>query len=64
MIQEEFDAAVGIIAAVNAGIMELRHQRIKQRRLQVTRLILGLHGSSPASVIPNYNVWARKDSLH
>jgi len=32
MTDEELDAAVDIIAAVNAGIMESLHQRIKQRK--------------------------------
>lgn len=32
MIGEELDAAVDIIAAVNAGIVESLNQRIKQRR--------------------------------
>ena len=31
MTEEELDAAVDIIAAVNAGIMESLNQRIKQR---------------------------------
>jgi hypothetical protein len=31
---EELDAAVDIIAAVNAGIMESLNQRIKRGRLQ------------------------------
>jgi hypothetical protein len=30
--EEELDAAVDIIAAVNAGIVESMNQRIKQRR--------------------------------
>ena len=32
MTEEELDAAVDIIAAVNAGIVESLNQRIKQRR--------------------------------
>lgn len=32
MTEEELDAAVDIIAAVNAGIVESMNQRIKQRR--------------------------------
>ena len=32
MTDEELDAAVDIIAAVNAGIMESLNQRMKQRR--------------------------------
>ncbi len=32
MSEEELDAAVDIIAAVNAGIVESLNQRIKQRR--------------------------------
>jgi hypothetical protein len=32
MTEEELDAAVDIIAAVNAGIVESLHQRIRQRR--------------------------------
>lgn len=32
MAEEELDAVVGVIAAVNAGIMESLHQRIKQRK--------------------------------
>ncbi len=31
MAEEELDASVDIIAAVNAGIMESMNQRIKQR---------------------------------
>ena len=31
MAEEELDAAVDIVAAVNAGIMESLNQRIKQR---------------------------------
>jgi hypothetical protein len=31
MSEEELDASVDIVAAVNAGIMESMHQRIKQR---------------------------------
>jgi hypothetical protein len=31
MTEEELDAAVDIIAAVNAGIMESLNQRVKQR---------------------------------
>jgi len=31
MTEEELDSAVDIVAAVNAGIMESLHQRIKQR---------------------------------
>lgn len=32
MTEEELDAAVDIIAAVNAGIVESLNQRIKQRQ--------------------------------
>ena len=32
MSEEELDAAVDIIAAVNAGIVESMNQRIKQRK--------------------------------
>jgi len=32
MSEEDLDAAVDIIAAVNAGIVESLNQRIKQRR--------------------------------
>jgi hypothetical protein len=32
MSEEDLDAAVDIIAAVNAGIMESINQRIKQKR--------------------------------
>ncbi len=32
MTEEELDAAVDVIAAVNAGIVESLNQRIKQRR--------------------------------
>jgi hypothetical protein len=32
MSEEELDAAVDIIAAVNAGIVESLNQRIRQRR--------------------------------
>ena len=32
MTEEELDAAVDIVAAVNAGIMESLNQRIKQRK--------------------------------
>jgi hypothetical protein len=32
MSEEELDAAVDIIAAVNAGVMESLNQRIKQKR--------------------------------
>jgi len=32
MTEEELDAAVDIVAAVNAGIVESLNQRIKQRR--------------------------------
>jgi len=32
MAEEELDAAVDIIAAVDAGILESLNQRIKQRR--------------------------------
>lgn len=32
MAEEELDAAVDVIAAVNAGITESLNQRIKQRR--------------------------------
>jgi hypothetical protein len=32
MTEEELDAAVDIIAVVNAGIMESLNQRIKQRQ--------------------------------
>ena len=32
MAEEELDASVDIIAAVNAGIMESPHQWIKQRK--------------------------------
>jgi hypothetical protein len=31
MTEEELDASVDIVAAVNAGIMESMNQRIKQR---------------------------------
>ena len=31
MVEEELDASVDIIAAVNAGIIESMNQRIKQR---------------------------------
>ena len=33
MTEEELDAAVDVIAAVNAGIVESLNQRIKQRRV-------------------------------
>ncbi len=32
MTEEELDAAVDIIAAVNAGVMESLNQRIKQKK--------------------------------
>jgi hypothetical protein len=32
MSEEELDAAVDIVAAVNAGIVESMNQRIKQKR--------------------------------
>jgi len=32
MTEVELDAAVDIIAAVNAGVMESLHQRVKQRK--------------------------------
>ncbi len=32
MTEEELDAAVDVIAAVNAGIMESLNQRIKQKK--------------------------------
>jgi len=32
MTEEELDAAVDVIAAVNAGVMESLNQRIKQRQ--------------------------------
>ena len=32
MTEEEIDAAVDIIAAVNAGVMESLNQRVKQKR--------------------------------
>ena len=31
MTEEELDAAVDVIAAVDAGVLELLNQRIKQR---------------------------------
>lgn len=34
MTEQELDAAVDIIAAVNAGIMESLNQRIKERQKQ------------------------------
>ena len=36
MTEEEFDAAVDVIAAVDAGVLESLNQRIKQRNQDVT----------------------------
>lgn len=36
MTEEELDAAVDVVAAVNAGIMESLNQRIKQRNVKKT----------------------------
>ena len=36
MTDEELDAAVDVIAAVNAGIMESLHQRIKQKTTKIS----------------------------